>query len=59
MLDLVLAHSTLYPIYELLEYITGLVLRNSNCRISMTQGNTRIPQRSFREGQVMMVCQSS
>ena len=41
-----------------LEYIKGLVLWNRSHRTSMTQGNSRISERSFGEGPVMMVGQS-
>jgi hypothetical protein len=34
-----LAHPNIYPIYELLEHLKALVLKNQSCRISMTQGN--------------------
>ena len=38
----VLAHPNIYPIYELLACVKGLVLQIQSCRISMTQGNNRI-----------------
>jgi hypothetical protein len=33
------AHPNIYPIYELLEYMKGLVLQIQSRSISMTQGN--------------------
>ena len=32
-----LAHPNIYPIYELLECVKGLVLQNQSCRTSVTQ----------------------
>lgn len=32
-----------------------MVLRNHSCRISVNQGNNRIPERNFSEGPVLMV----
>jgi hypothetical protein len=46
-----LAHLSIYLIYELLEHVTGLVQLIQSCRISMTQGNIRISERSPREDQ--------
>jgi hypothetical protein len=41
-----MAQPNIYPINELLEYMKGPVLQIQNHRISMTQGNNRISQRS-------------
>ena len=46
-LDHVLVHANIYPIYELLECMKGLVLWNKNCRIRMTWGSRRIIEMSF------------
>lgn len=56
MLGFGLAYSNINPIYDPLELIKGLVLPNNNCRISMTSGNSRMAERSFNEGPVMMMC---
>jgi hypothetical protein len=45
----------MYPTYELLEHVKGPVLLNQSCRISMTQGNSRLLKRSLGEGPVLMV----
>ena len=37
-----LTHSNIYPTYEQLEKMKGLVLQNQSCRISMTQGNNTV-----------------
>ena len=50
-----LAHPNIYPIYELLECMKGLVLQIQNYRISMTQGNNRISKRSPSEDPVLIV----
>lgn len=42
-----MAHSNIYPICVLLEYVKGLVPQNGSCRISTTQVNHRI----FKESQ--------
>lgn len=42
----------IYPIYDLLELVKGLVPCNDNCRISMTQDSSRISKRNFNEGPV-------
>ena len=44
-----MAHPNIYPIYELLECVKGLVLKTQSCSISMTQGNYRISKRSYSE----------
>ena len=36
-----LAHSNIYPIYDLLEHVKGLVLWNQSCRISGQQQDTQ------------------
>jgi hypothetical protein len=43
-----LAHSNIYPIYNLPDY-KGLVLKIQSCRISMTWGNIKISRRSPHE----------
>ena len=58
-LGLGLAHSIIYPIFDLLECVKGLVLWNKNPRISMTRDNSTIAERSFGEGPVVTVCQRS
>ena len=50
-----LAHPNIYPIYELLECVKVPVLQIQNYRISMTQGNDRISERSPSEVPVLMV----
>lgn len=47
-----MVHPNIYPIYDLLECVKELVLQNNNYRISMTQGNSRISERSVGEGPV-------
>jgi hypothetical protein len=41
-----LAHPSIYPIYDQLEHVKGWVLQIQSCRISMTQDNNRISDRS-------------
>ena len=50
-----LSHPSIYPIYELLECMKGLDLQIQSCRISMTQGNSRISERSLTEDPVLLV----
>ena len=50
-----LTHPNIYPIYELLECVKDPVLQSQSCRISMTQGNNRISERSPREDPVLIV----
>ena len=50
-----LVHLNIYPIYELLEHGKGPVLWIQSCRISMTQGNNRISERSPSEDPVLIV----
>ena len=52
-----MAHPNIYPIWDLLENVKGLVLQINTRRISMTWVGLGISQRSFGEGLVMMVCQ--
>jgi hypothetical protein len=52
-----MAHSSTYPIYELLEHVKGPVLQNQSYKISMTQGNSKISKRSPGEDPVLMVQQ--
>jgi hypothetical protein len=52
-----LACPNIYPICELLEGMKGPVLQNQNCRISMTQGNNRMSERSLGEDPVLKVQQ--
>ena len=44
----------LEPIYELLVYVKKVVLQIQSCRISMTQGNNRISERSPSEIAVLI-----
>jgi hypothetical protein len=50
-----LTHPNIYPIYELLESVKDPVLQSQSCRISRTQGNNRISERSPREDPVLIV----
>ena len=50
-----LAHPQIYLINELLEHVKSLVLLIQVCRISLTQGNNRISDRSPSEDLVLMV----
>ena len=50
-----LDHPNIYPIYELLESVKDPVLQSQSCRISMTQGNNRISERSPSEDPVWIV----
>jgi hypothetical protein len=52
-LDFEIAHSNIYPTNKLQECIKGPILQNQSCRI--TQGNTRISERSPGEGPVLIV----
>ena len=38
----------IYPMYELLEHMKGLVLQIQSYRLSMTQSNNRVSERSIR-----------
>lgn len=55
-LGLQLTDSNIYPIYDLLCRIKGLVFQNGSHRDPMTQGNRRISKRRFGEGPVTMMC---
>lgn len=48
---------TIWPTHDQLEHMKGLALRNYGSRISRTQGNGRISQRSLSEGPVPMLYQ--
>ncbi|MEJ1278319.1 hypothetical protein NN561_009241 [Cricetulus griseus] len=50
-----LAHSNIYSICDLLERVKGVVLWNHSLGISMTQGNSRILEKTFCEGPVLMM----
>ena len=50
-----LAYPNICPIYELLKHVKGPLLQIQSCRISMTQGNSRISKRSPSEDPVLMV----
>ena len=52
-----LAHTNKYPIYELLEHVKGWSLQNQSCRISMTQGSSRVWERSSSEDPVLIMQQ--
>lgn len=45
------------PAYELLEHLKGMALQNQSCKISMTQGDCRIPKRNSGEVPVLIVQQ--
>ena len=49
-----LSHPNIYLTYELLAQ-EGPVLQIQSCKISMTQGNNRIPERSPSEDLVLVV----
>ena len=48
------AHPNIYPIYELLVHMKGPFLQIQNYRISMTQGNNKVFERSPSEVSVLM-----
>jgi hypothetical protein len=50
-----LAHPNIYPIDELLKYMKGPVPQIQNYRMSMTQGNNRISEKSPGEVLVLIV----
>ena len=50
-----LAHPNIYPMDELPECIKRLVLQIQNYRVSMTQGNNKISERSPSEVSVLIV----
>jgi hypothetical protein len=45
----------IHPIYELLEYEKGLGLLNQSCKITTTQDNNRLSERSPREDPLLIV----
>jgi hypothetical protein len=45
----------IYPIYELLECVKGQALQIQSCRISMTQSNNRMSEKSPSEDPVLIV----
>ena len=45
--DFELVHPSIYPIYELLECVKGLVLLSQSCRICMTRDNSRLSEKSL------------
>ena len=49
-----MAHPNIYPTDELLECTKEAVLQFQNYRISMTQGNNRISERSLIEISVLI-----
>jgi hypothetical protein len=50
-----LVHPNISLIYELLELMKGPMLQIQSCKISMTQDNNRIINRSSGEDPVLMV----
>ena len=50
-----LAHPSIYSIWELLYCLKELVLENQSYKISMTQDNNRISERSPSEDPVLIV----
>lgn len=50
-----LAHTNIYPMYELLECVKGLVLKTQRRRISLTRGYNRIAKRSPSEKPILIV----
>lgn len=42
-------HHKIYPIYDLLEHMKGLVFHTKSCRVTMTQGNNIISARSLHQ----------
>ena len=51
------AHPYTYPICGLLEHEKGMAPQIQSCRISMTQGNNRISERSPIEGPRLILYQ--
>ena len=41
-----LAHLKIYPIYELLEHVKGLILQIQSCGVFVTLGNNRTSEKS-------------
>lgn len=52
-----MTHSNIYPIYDVIKCMKGLVLWNHNCWTSISQGSHWIFHRSFSEHPVIMVHQ--
>lgn len=50
-----LARPIIYAVYDLLESVKGLVLRNHGCGISKTRGSSRVSEGSSSEDPVLMV----
>lgn len=50
-----LAHCNVYPTYELLWHMKGLVLQNQSFRISITQGNKRILKTNLDDDPALIV----
>lgn len=50
-----LADPNMYLIYELLEHKKGLFIGIQSCRISMSQGNNKMSQKSPSEDPVLIV----
>jgi hypothetical protein len=50
-----LARPNIYPIYEHLMHMKGLVLQIQSFRISMTQDNNRIMERSLSEDPSLII----
>lgn len=49
-----LAQANIYPIYEMLEFLNGLVLLIQSCSISVTQGKNKISEKSPSKDPVLM-----
>lgn len=52
-----LVHPKINPICELMEPVKGPVLQNQTCRMSETQGNSKMSERSSSEDPVLRVSQ--
>jgi hypothetical protein len=50
-----LACPNIYLLYELLELVKESILHIQSCRISMTQGNNRVSERSAGENPVLIM----
>jgi hypothetical protein len=48
-----LAHPNIYPVYDLLECMKGLVLQIQSFMISMTQGSSNISKSAFEDPGLM------
>jgi hypothetical protein len=51
-----LAYPNIYPIYELQEHVKGLMLLNQSCRISITQSDNRISEKSPGKDPELKLC---